>query len=359
MAIRFGNAVDLQGNEIQNVAIQAVAGLPTAAPGNARRVVYNTADDRVYVSTGSAWVLVATDSDALGGQNSAFHLARGNHTGTQTAATISDLASTVKAYRLDEFADPTADISMNGHKITGISAAVADTDVPTYRQVLDLVQGLDFKASVRVATTANITLSGTQTIDGVALSAGERVLVKSQTTATQNGIYVVAAGAWSRAEDANSSNDVTPGMVVPVEEGTSNADTIWWLTTNGPITLDSTNLVFSIFGQGTNYTAGAGLTLTGSTFDVGAGTGIAVNANDVAVDTAVVARHVSFNCTNASASQNFTHNLGTQDVDVVVREVSTGDEVHFHNTTGGSTTQVTVDFGTTPTTAQYRVTVIG
>lgn len=359
MAIPFGNSIDLRGNEIQNVAIQSVNGLPTPTSGNARRVLYNTQDDRVYVSTGSAWVLVATNSDALGGQNSAFHLARGNHTGTQTAATISDLASTVKAYRLDEFAVPTADLSLNGHKLTGGAAATADTDFPTYRQVLDLVQGLDFKASVRAATTANITLSGTQTIDGVSVAAGERVLVKNQSSGSQNGIYVAASGAWTRATDADSSNDVTPGMIVPVEEGTTNADTIWWLTTNGPITLNTTSLTFSIFGQGTSYIAGAGLTLTGSTFDVGAGTGISVAADSVAVDTAVVARHVSFNCTNAAASQNFTHSLGTQDVAVTVREVSTGDEVHFFNTTGGSTSQVTVDFGTTPTTAQYRVTVIG
>lgn len=359
MAIPFGNAIDLRGNELLNVAIQSVAGLPTAAPGNARHIVYNTADDRVYVSTGSSWVLVATNSDALGGQNSAYHLARGNHTGTQTASTISDLASTVKAYRLDEFADPTANIDLNGHKITGASAAVADTDYPTLRQVLDLVQGLDFKASVRAATTANVTLSGTQTIDGVSIGAGERVLVKNQSTATQNGIYTAAAGAWTRATDADSSGDVTPGMVVPVEEGTTNGDTIWWLTTNGPITLDSTNLVFTIFGQGVSYTAGAGLTLTGSTFDVGAGTGITVNANDVAIDTSVVARKASFACTNASATQNFTHNFGTEDIVVAIREVSTGQRVYFDDDTNGSTTQVTVDFGTTPTTGQYRVTVIG
>ena len=81
--------------------------------------------------------------------------------------------------------------------------------------------------SVRAATTANITLSATQTVDGVALVAGDRVLVKDQSTASANGIYVVAAGAWVRATDADSATKVTGGMFNFVEEGTANADSGW------------------------------------------------------------------------------------------------------------------------------------
>lgn len=98
---------------------------------------------------------------------------------------------------------------------------------------------------VRVATTANITLSGTQTIDGIAVVAGDRVLVKNQTTASQNGIYVVAAGAWTRAIDADTSAKVTSGMLIPVDRGTAQADQIWRLTTNSPITLGTTSLTFA------------------------------------------------------------------------------------------------------------------
>lgn len=102
------------------------------------------------------------------------------------------------------------------------------------------------KDSVLVATTGNIVLSGLQTIDGVVLTAGARILVKDQNTASENGIYIAAAGAWSRAADADSSADVSPGMTVPVEQGTLHADTIWELTTNGAIVLGTTGLVFEL-----------------------------------------------------------------------------------------------------------------
>lgn len=103
---------------------------------------------------------------------------------------------------------------------------------------------LDHKQSVRVATTGNITLSATQTIDGITVAVGDRVLVKNQTTALQNGIYVVSDSAWTRSADANISAEVTPGLEVAVEQGTLLADTRWKLTTDGPITLDSTALTF-------------------------------------------------------------------------------------------------------------------
>ena len=103
----------------------------------------------------------------------------------------------------------------------------------------------DWKESVRVATTANITLSGAQTIDGVAVVAGNRVLVKNQGAGTENGIYVAATGAWSRSSDAATSTDVSPGMVVVVDTGTANAGTCWFLTTVGPIVLGTTALTFT------------------------------------------------------------------------------------------------------------------
>lgn len=120
------------------------------------------------------------------------------------------------------------------------------------RAYCDLVVGealakLDPKQSVRVATTANLAaLSGLLTVDGIVLVAGDRVLVKDQATASQNGIYVVAAGAWSRAADADTSDKVTSGMTVPVEQGTTLADTIWELTTNAPIVLGTTALSFEL-----------------------------------------------------------------------------------------------------------------
>ena len=105
---------------------------------------------------------------------------------------------------------------------------------------------LDSKASCRVATTANLAaLSGLLTIDGVVLVAGDRVLVKNQTTPSQNGIYVVAAGAWTRATDADGGTKLTSGATVPVEAGTTQEDTLWMLTTDGAITVGVTALAFA------------------------------------------------------------------------------------------------------------------
>lgn len=131
--------------------------------------------------------------------------------------------------------------------ITAAGITPSHTDVSQLSTAIRrLIDGGDYKASVRVATTANITLSGEQTIDGVAVVAGDRVLVKDQTAGAENGIYVAATGAWARAEDANGAGDLTSGVLVPVETGTSNADTIWMLTTDGAITIGTTALTWQI-----------------------------------------------------------------------------------------------------------------
>lgn len=124
----------------------------------------------------------------------------------------------------------------------------AGTTVPpgiaTQTWVNNLLEQRDLKQSVRATTTANISLSGAQTIDGVSVTTGDRVLVKNQTAPAENGIYVVSASAWTRAIDADESEDVTAGMEVFVSEGTLYADTIWKLTTNDTITLGTTALTF-------------------------------------------------------------------------------------------------------------------
>lgn len=177
----------------------------------------------------------------------------------------------------------TGNQSMGGNRITAVGTPSAGTDAANKDYVDGVAQGLDIKPSVRAATTANITLSGTQTIDGVALSAGDRVLVKDQTTGSENGIYVVASGAWTRASDADTSAEVNAGMFTFVEEGTTNGDTGWVLSTNNTITLGTTALVFTRFSSAADITAGAGLTKTGTTVDVGAGDGIQVDTDSVTV----------------------------------------------------------------------------
>ncbi|WP_339538896.1 phage tail-collar fiber domain-containing protein [Pseudomonas sp. RA_15y_Pfl2_54] len=121
---------------------------------------------------------------------------------------------------------------------------------------------LDGKQSVRVAATTNIVLNGAQQIDGVAVIAGDRLLLTNQTLAKDNGLWIVANGDWVRATDANSSAKVTPGLTVMVEEGAANGDSLWHLTTNAPITLGTTALTFKMLAGRTGIAAGTYKSLT-------------------------------------------------------------------------------------------------
>ena len=176
-----------------------------------------------------------------------------------------------------------SNIDANSHKIVNLAEPTADSDAATKYYVDAARSGLDVKGSVRAATTANITLSNTQTVDGVALSVGDRVLVKDQSTGSQNGIYVVASGSWTRATDAdnNPGGEVTSGMFCFVEEGTVNADCGFVLTTNDPITLGTTALSFTLFSASGTLIAGNGLSKNGYTLEVNVANGIEVSNDNV------------------------------------------------------------------------------
>lgn len=217
-------------------------------------------------------------------------------TGTPTAPTApngtntTQIATTayVLATRLDQFAVPTANVSMNGNRLISLADPTAASDAATKNYVDNLTQGLDPKQSVRAATTANITLSGAQTIDGVAIVATDRVLVKSQTTTAENGIYIAAAGAWTRAPDMDTWFEV-PSSYVFVEQGTINGDTGWVCTSDPGGTINTTAITWAQFTGGGAITAGAGLTKTGSVIDViGAASRILVNADNIDIDPAYV-----------------------------------------------------------------------
>lgn len=121
--------------------------------------------------------------------------------------------------------------------------------------IKNIAKGGDYKDSVRVASTANVAaISGLLTVDGVTVVAGDRVLLKDQSTASQNGIYVAAAGAWSRAADADTGAELNGGAIIPVEEGTVNGDTNWQITNNGVVTIGVTGLTFlNISAPSTGY----------------------------------------------------------------------------------------------------------
>lgn len=184
---------------------------------------------------------------------------------------------------LSALGTPTADVAMGTYKITGLGDPASAQDAATKNYVDSVAQGLDAKPSVRAATTASITLSGTQSIDGVSVIATDRVLVKNQSSASANGIYVVAAGAWSRATDMDAWAEV-PNAFVFVEEGSTLADTGWVCTANAGGTLGSTDINWAQFSSAGAYSAGNGLDLSGNTFSVKAnGTTIDVSSSGVKV----------------------------------------------------------------------------
>ena len=159
----------------------------------------------------------------------------------------------------------TGTVDVSSKRITGLATPTQATDAATKGYVDASSQGLDIKNSVRVATTTDITLSGTQTVDGVALVVGNRVLVKNQTNATQNGIYVVGT-PWTRAIDADVNGKLTAGSFTFVEEGTYNSDSGWVVSTNGEIVIGTDNIAWTQFSGTGSYSASNGVQLIGTNF---------------------------------------------------------------------------------------------
>lgn len=293
-------------------------------------------------------------------------------------------------------------IDMNQKRITNLADPTDAKDAVTKGYVDSISQGLDIKDSVRVATVGNITLSGVQTIDGVSVVAGDRVLVKDQTTGTQNGIYEVKTGAWVRTVDADTSAKINAGMFTFVEEGNTNADSGWVLSNDGAVTLGSTSLAFVQFSGAGAIDAGNGLTKSGNRLNVvGTTNRITVTEDNVDIasnyagqtsittlgtvstgtwnaSTIAVAKGGTGSTTATGARTNlgatgkysatigdgttttFTvnHALNSSDVVVSLREVSTGNHV-FADTQVVDANNVKVYFGSAPTASSYRVVVVG
>jgi hypothetical protein len=418
----FGTApivVTDNGNDTLTISINAATG---SLPGSMSAADKTKLDAATATNTGSTLVLrdgsgnfsattvtanltgTASNAALLNNNNAAHYLDRGNHTGSQAASTISDFDTQVRTSRLDQMAAPTADVSLNSRKITNLATPTADTDAATKAYADSLAQGLDVKQSVRVATTTNIAnLNSITTVDGVTLATGNRVLVKNQTTESANGIYTWATNALTRATDADTSAKVTPGLFVFVEEGTTNADTGWVLSTNAPITLGTTALVFTQFSGAGAITAGNGLTQTGTTINVvGTAGRISVAADSVDIDAAyagqntittvgtiatgtwaatdvgvahggtgasdaptaranlgAVGKYAVDVGNNSNTSFVITHNLNSRDVQAVVYLNSGTYEQVVCDVEHTSVNTVTLRFAVAPTSNQYRVVVVG
>lgn len=251
---------------------------------------------------------------------------------------------------------------VNNQRIINLADPSAATDAVTRQYVDSRLAGLTWKQPARVATTTSGTLATAyangQPLDGVTLATGDRILIKDQSTGSENGIYVVAAsGAPARATDADSSAELDSAAVL-VTSGTVNADNAYTQTTNAP-TIGSSNIAWAQFGGANLPVAGNGLSRSGNTLAVVANAGILVSGSGVAIDTSTVARHVAAAIGNGSSTSiAVTHNLGTQDIGVTVIRVSDHAMV-LTDWVATDVNTVTLAFAVAPTTGQYRVVVIG
>lgn len=187
-----------------------------------------------------------------------------------------------------------SDVNMSGQKITNLAEPTADSDAATKYYVDAARSGLDIKNSVKAATTGNITLSGTQVIDGVTLSVGDRVLVKDQSTASQNGIYIVAAGAWTRSTDADAPTELNPGTFVFVEQGTINDNTGFVVVSDTVVTIGTDAINWTLFSASGTLIAGAGLIKNGYTLEVQVGNGVTIASDTVQLASSVAGAGLTF-----------------------------------------------------------------
>nr|BAR21560.1 phage-related tail fiber protein [uncultured Mediterranean phage uvMED] len=203
---------------------------------------------------------------------------------------ISDFDTGVRTNTLNQMAAPTGAVSLNSQKITGLADPTADADAANKGYVDGVAQGLDVKDSVVATTTANGTLSTAfangQSIDGVTLQTGDRILIKNQSTASQNGIYnVQASGAPSRATDMGTGSNAA-GAFVFVEQGTVNAENGFTCTSDtGSAVVGTNNLTFAQFSGAGQIIAGDGLDKSGNTLsaDLKANGGLVIESTELAL----------------------------------------------------------------------------
>jgi hypothetical protein len=361
----------------RSIGVSAASDILTRGDGDTRfvAIAHDGAGGSAHslvVSGGAAGFMAGADKQKLDGiaagataNDTDVNLRdRTTHTGSQPASTISDLASVVQAYRLDQFASPTASLSVANQKITNLASPTSDTDAANRAFVISQVQaaatGISVKDPVRVVAIANTALTGLQTVDGVALIAGDRVLLVGQTDAKQNGVYVAAAGAWSRPATEDETAELK-GAFWLVNEGTLREKTQWIVNNDTAPVLGTDDLVIVQFGATTVYTASTGVELVGSDFRAKVVTsgGLTTGAGGLAVDTAIVARKFAATIGDgAQTSIAINHGLGTFDVSVSVRDAGTNAGV-FVDWTATDANTVTLSFAVAPSANSYKAVIVG
>ena len=288
-------SIDNGGVSRDNLAADAVTGAKIADNAINSEHITAGAVDNSHLSGSIANGKLANSSITLGGQTislgGSVSALTGFTGGITTSGTITGGALDIDNVEINgqEISTSSGNLSLNpaSNIIDANSSRVVNVNDPTQAQdaatkayVDGIKQALDIKDSVKVASTANITVASAlinnSTVDGVSVDTGDRVLLKNQTDASENGIYVVVgSGAASRADDANSNADVTSGLFVFVEQGTANGDNGYVLTTNS-VDLGTTNLTFTQFSGAGAVEAGTGLSRSGTT--------ISANVDDKSVE---------------------------------------------------------------------------
>jgi hypothetical protein len=352
----------------------AVGGSSSAGTGTAP-----SRDDHTHGMPSFGSVTAQTSFAAGSGNGSATTIARSDHThGTPTHDNAAH-----SAINLSALAVPTANVDWAGYKITSLGTPTADADAATKAYVDATAQGLSIKEAVHLATAAVLpnspawtstgngtytaTTFGTLVVDGDEVLATQRILVKNQVDSQYNGIYTVTEAGdvdtyWVivRSADANTSSEVKSGMFTFVQTGDTLANTGWVLTTDNPITLNTSGLVFTQFSGAGTYIGGNGIDITGNTISAVEGTGIVVDAGGINIDTTVVVTKYNANVGNgADTSITVTHNLGTRDVQVTLYDNASPYAEVICDVQHTTTSAITLLFSVAPTTNQYRVVVQG
>ena len=328
-ALQTARTLSISGDATGSVTFDGTANADIALTISANSVALGTDTTGNYVAT----IAGTTNQISVSGS------------GSETAAVTLSLPQNIHSGATPSFAGASlsGNLAMGSNYITGLADPVNAQDAATKAYVDAARSGLDVKQSVRAATTANITLSGTQTVDGVALAVGNRVLVKNQTTATQNGIYVVASGAWSRATDADEPNEVSPGLFLFVEEGSTNSDSGWVITSDNPLTVGTDAIVFTQFSGTGMIIAGNALTKTGNTLDVvvAASGGIEIVSDALQLASSIAGNGLSYSSgvlslATTSAGAGLSYTSGVLAVNTTNGLEISGDNVQLASTVAGT-----------------------
>lgn len=318
-------------------------------------------------------------------------------TGSLPVSQVTGAAATGTTRLSDFTTAPNAPVAMGGQKVTGAADGTASTDLVT-KQQLDAIaalaasaaQGITIKAAVRAVDTVGITQTGAQAVDSVALVVGDRYL-RAVGSSALNGIWVVQSGAHTRPTDADAAAELGPGTQVIVTEGAlaaasgGNADSVWRVVSDAAITPGTTAHTWERMPGGTGEVgiAGAGLTKSGSTYDVVGGDGITVGADLVSVNPLRVHRHRqgtvpvatgTVTCSDGTTmavsvtggTVAFTHNLGNPLADVGLRYGSSpgsgntqGGRIIPASVTSADGNTTTISLPAAPGSNQYLFDIVG